>query len=356
MHSLFIPVNNTPAMPPAVPRDAATVVVVREGAAGLEVLLLQRAERGDHNSGAWVFPGGLVDAADRVLGAHGAHGAHGEFAFRRAALRECFEECGILLARDESGSWPALTAAAQDQLAALRPQVADGRLAVEAVCERFGLVPALDMLHFIAHWVTPAGRAKRFDTRFFVAVVPRGQQALHDAGETTDHVWMTPAEALSPGHARRLMTPTRATLEMLRAFDSTAALLDWAVRPRQVQRILPLLAQDLSGQRPVLPHEPAYEEVARLDPEGRGDAWCVMRTGVEVALGSSLVRAVDEEGLNHYLVDGQAAEGPEPRLVPADRMVIEGESGTLPPELLAAADWIAPRRGFLRRVTRQDEA
>lgn len=333
-------------MPPATPRDAATVVVVRDGAAGPEVLLLQRAERGDHNSGAWVFPGGLVDAADRM------QAADEEAAFRRAALRECFEECGILLARDAAGGWPALDEAAQARLAALRPEVAAGRLAVEALCQRFALLPADDTLHFIAHWVTPAGRAKRFDTRFYVAAVPRGQQALHDAGETTDHVWMTPAEALAPGHARRLMTPTRATLEALRVFESTAALLDWAARPRRVERILPWLALDHGGQRPVHPHEPAYDEVARLDPDGRGDAWCALRPGVPVALGTSLVRTVDEDGFNHYVLDGHAVGGAEPRLVPTDRIAIEGEGGALPPDLLAAADWIAPRRGFLRRVRR----
>lgn len=330
-------------MPPAIPRDAATVVVVRDGGTGPEVLLLQRAERGDHNSGAWVFPGGLVDAADR---------AHGELAFRRAALRECFEECAILLARNAAGSWPTLTATAQDELTALRAQVADGTLAIEAVCGRFGLAPAFDTLHFIAHWVTPVARAKRFDTRFFVTVVPRGQQALHDEGETTDHVWMTPEEALSPGHARRLMTPTRATLETLRGFESTAALLEWAARPRRVERILPWLALDQGGQRPVHPSEPAYDEVARLDPEGHGDAWCVLRPGVSVALGASLVRTTDEGGLNHYRVDGQPADGNAPRLVPAERIVIEGGAGELPADLLAAADWIAPRRGFLRRVVR----
>jgi len=333
-------------MPPAVPRDAATVVVVRDGAAGPEVLLLQRAERGDHNSGAWVFPGGLVDAADRALG---------ERAFVHAALRECFEECGILLARDAANRWPVLTGAAQAELAALRPEVADGRLTIDAVCRRFDLTPDFDALHFIAHWVTPAGRAKRFDTRFFVAGVPPGQQALHDAGETTDHVWMTPAAALAPGHARRLMTPTRATLQTLGEFASTAALLAWAARPRRVECILPRLALDGSGEpRPVMPHEPAYDEVSRLDPEGRGDAWCVLRPDVEVRLGAGVVRIVGEDGLNHYVVDGQPVEGAAPRLVPADRLVIEGEAGEthLTPELGAAADWIAPRRGFLRMLSR----
>ncbi|MBL8287612.1 MAG: NUDIX domain-containing protein [Rubrivivax sp.] len=336
-------VNSLPALPPAVPRDAATVVVVRDGPAGaaaLEVLLLQRAERGDHNSGAWVFPGGLVDAVDRE---------RGERALQHAALRECFEECGILLARDAAGAWPALSDAAQAEFAALRPRVAAGSLAIEAVCERFGLAPAYDTLHFIAHWLTPAGRAKRFDTRFFVAAVPRGQQALHDAGETTDHIWMTPAAALAPGHARRLMTPTRAVLQALAAFDSTAALLAWAAQPRPVERILPLLAMDHDGLRPVLPGEPAYDEVGKLDAAGRGQAWCVLRPGIDVALGARLVRVVDEAGRNHYRVDGVAVGG-EPELVTEDRIVIEGERGEVPAALLAAADWLAPRRGFLRRV------
>lgn len=337
-------------MPVAVPRDAATVVVVRDGLsspAALEVLLLQRAERGDHNSGAWVFPGGLVDAGDRE---HEADGVDGTGAFVHAALRECFEECGILLARDAAGAWPVLGEAALQELAALRPQVAAGRVAIEAVCARFGLVPAFDTLHFIAHWLTPAGRAKRFDTRFFVAAVPRGQEALHDAGETTDHIWMTPAEALAPGHARRLMTPTRAVLQTLAAFDSTAALRAWTAQPRQVQRILPLLATDHSGLRPVLPGEAAYDEVGKLDPEGRGEAWCVLRAGVEVALGARLVRVVDDAGRNEYRIDGVPVTGPQPRLVAEDRIVVEGEGGELPEAMRAAAAWIAPRRGFLRRV------
>lgn len=275
-------------MPAAVPREAATVVVVRDANSGLEVLLLQRAERGDHNSGAWVFPGGLVDPGDREGG--------DELAFHRAAVRECQEECGIEL---DAGK-----------------------------------------LHFIAHWLTPTGRAKRFDTRFFVATVPRGQSALHDGNETTDHVWITPAEALSPRNSRRLMTPTRSTLEMLLAFDSVAALEAWAAQPRQVQRILPRLALDASGPRPVQPHEPAYDEVAKLDPEGRCDVSCELRPGVEVRIGERVTRVVGEDGSNRYFVDGLAVQRPT---------VVEGIAigyDTAP----AGAEWLAPSRGFLLRV------
>jgi 8-oxo-dGTP pyrophosphatase MutT (NUDIX family) len=334
-------VNKTPS--PALPRDAATVVVLREAAAGLQVLLLQRAERGDHNSGAWVFPGGLVDAADRV---------HGEGAFRHAALRECFEECGILLARDAAGAWPAWDDAQRAELAALRPRVAAGQVAIEAVCSRFGVRPAWESLHFIAHWLTPMGRAKRFDTRFFVTVVPAAEQALHDAGETTDHVWMPVAEALSPDHARRLMTPTRATLEALRPFDSAAALQAWAAQPRQVPCILPRLALAAGGLRPVLPGEPAHDEIALLDPHGHCQAWCELRPGVAVALSPRLTRITGEDGRHRYVLDGDEVDGAAPVLVAGDRIVIEGDAGTIPDALLAQADWIAPRRGFVRRVNR----
>lgn len=331
---------------PAVPRDAATVVVLREAATGLQVLLLQRAERGDHNSGAWVFPGGLVDATDRAAG-EGAVDA-----FRRAALRECFEECGILLARSAAGAWPVWTDAQRAELASLRPQVAAGQVAIETVCQRFGVEADYGSLHFIAHWLTPMGRAKRFDTRFFVTVVPADEQALHDAGETTDHVWMTVAEALSPDHARRLMTPTRATLEALRPFDSAAALQAWAAQPRQVPCILPRLALEACGLRPVLPGEPAHDEIALLDPEGHCQAWCELRPGVAVALSPRLTRITGADGRHRYWIDGAEVDGTAPLLVAGDRIVVEGDDGHVPDALLVQADWVAPRRGFVRRVNR----
>ncbi len=329
-------------MPPATPRDAATVVVVRECVSGgLEVLLLQRAERGDHNSGAWVFPGGLVDPGDR---------AEEVLAFQRAAVRECFEECGILLARDAAGAWPALGEPARAELAAQRQHVACGTTTLAEVCRRFGLQPSYDALHFIAHWLTPMGRAKRFDTRFFLAVVPTGQQALHDAQETLDHVWIAPAEALSPRNSRRLMTPTRATLEQLLPFDSAQALQAWAAQPRKVERILPRLAVDAGGVRPVQPHEPAYEEIAKLDPQGRSDVWCEMRPGVEVRIGSHVTRVVREDGTNRYFVDGVEIEPAQPTFVAEDRIAIAPDADSLPAGMRATAEWIAPHRGFLHRV------
>jgi 8-oxo-dGTP pyrophosphatase MutT (NUDIX family) len=300
--------------PTATPRDAATVVIVRDRGTGPEVLLLQRAERGDHNSGAWVFPGGLVDPGDRAFGSLADGGSderasamlgvpRGGLAYYLAAIRECFEESGVLLAVDAQGRLPALDEATRAALAPLRDELKNGALTLVQVCERFGLRPAPQLLHYVGHWLTPMGRAKRFDTRFFLAVVPPGQAALHDAQETLDHVWLPAAEALSPGNARRLMTPTRAMLEQVLPFPTAQALQAALQAPRTVARVLPRLALDESGLRPVLPHEPAYAELARLDPQGRCDAWCVLRPHVAVPLGAHVTRvSAGADGGNSYLV------------------------------------------------------
>lgn len=329
----------------AVPRDAATVVVVREAKSGLEVLLLQRAERGDHNSGAWVFPGGLLDASDRQ--------AEGLEAFRLAAVRECFEESGILFAVDAAGEFVSLEGEAGAQLAALRHDLKDGKCTLADIFCRFALRLVPERLHYIGHWLTPAGRAKRFDTRFFLAIAPRQQTAMHDAGETLDHVWIGAAEALSPTNARRLMTPTRAMLETVKPFADAAALEQWAVSPRQVERVLPRLSATAKGVEPVLPGHPAYEEIGKLDPEGRADVWSELRPGVAVRIGEHVERTADAEGRNSYRI-GTDEHGWEEvaagcvQLVARDRMVIAPDRASVPDDMLRVADWLAPAAGFLQ--------
>jgi 8-oxo-dGTP pyrophosphatase MutT (NUDIX family) len=306
-----MPVNNDAA--PA--RHAATVVLVRDGAAGLEVLLLQRAEKGDHNSGAWVFPGGLVDAGDRAghvccldpddgrasatLGVNGGGLDHW-----LAAIRECFEESGVLLAVDSHGRPVDLGGERGEQIAALRWPLHRGEIDLATLCREYGLRLANHQVFYIGHWVTPVGRAKRFDTRFFLAALPAGQRSRHDAVETTAEVWLPPSEALAPAHTRRLMTPTRAMIELLAAHADTASLLAWARTPRRVDRVLPRLAQDATGLRPVLPGHAAWDEIGRLDPQGAGTAWCELRPGVAVQLSPRVWRASSaaEPPSHSYLV------------------------------------------------------
>lgn len=355
MYSLFM------LMDKSLPRDAATVVVVRDGEAGLEVLLLRRAERGDHNSGAWVFPGGLLDASDREMAPAGAFGdadasarlglERGGLAFHVAALRECFEEAGILFAVDAQGRHATVT----DELAALRDPLKEGAVSLAEVLRRFSLTPTPERLHYIGHWLTPLGRAKRFDTRFFLAVAPQEQTARHDAHETLDHVWLGPADALSPANSRRLMTPTRAILELLLPFEGTGALAAWAQSPRTVERVLPRLGLGAQGVGPVLPGHPAYDEVGKLDPEGRGDVWCELRPCEPVQVSPHVVRVVGEDGRNTYCV--RTSRGPvnvmpdvgTVHLVPEDSLVIAHDLDSLPPEVRASVEWLAPARGFLVR-------
>lgn len=298
----------------AAPRLAATLAVVRDTAAGLEVLLLQRADKGDHNSGAWVFPGGLVDAGDGQARVHcvGADDAAasallgleaGGLDHCIAAIRESFEEAGLLFADTADGHSVDLQGEAGARLLACRHDLHRGERDLADVCREFGLRLRTDLLHYIAHWLTPLGRAKRFDTRFFVAVLPAGQASAHDAVETVQQVWLRPAQALSAENTRRLMTPTRAVLEQLANFADTAALLAWARTPREVTRVLPRLATGPAGPNPILPGHPAWDEVGRLDPDGRGDAWCETRPGVAVMLSAEVRRLTAAYGTSHsYLV------------------------------------------------------
>nr|WP_054019909.1 MBL fold metallo-hydrolase [Piscinibacter sakaiensis] len=292
------------------PRPAATVVVVRDGAEGLEVLLLKRAERGDHNSSAWVFPGGLTDPRDRdaspcVDGLDDAEASRrlglpsGGLDYALAAWRECFEEAGLLLGAD------APPPAAEGWREALQR----GERTLAAFCAALGLRVALDRLVYLSHWVTPPNRAKRFDTRFFLARAPQGQAVRHDGAETIDHRWLRPADALRQGAAMKLLTPTLATLQLLARHSDVASLWAWATAPREIRAAMPAVGTGAQGPRPVTPDEPAYAELARLDPQRRGGGSYELLPGRAVRLSPRLLRVTANNGnlmtgpgTNTYLV------------------------------------------------------
>ena len=308
------------------PRPAATLVVVRDGAAGgLEVLLSRRAERGDHASGAWVFPGGIVEAADAQ--AHGVcSGLDDAEASRRlgverggldyyvAAIRECFEESGLLFAHDRAGHQAERDEAAADRLAPWRGALHRNERTLLAFCEAEGLRLDAGRLVYLSHWLTPLGRAKRFDTRFFVAVAPPGQIAAHDGTELVEQMWVAPAEALARSTSLKLLTPTQKTLETVARFDDTAALMEWAAAPRTVPLVMPRVAGGSEGFRPVLPGEPAWAELGRIDPAGHGNASYDIVPERAVRLSPRLVRvtagngnAMTGPGTNTYLLGDEAA-------------------------------------------------
>ena len=313
--------HQPPARRQAEPRAAASLVVVRDAPVGIEVLLLRRAERGDHNSGAWVFPGGIVDAGDRA--AHGCCAGlddaaasallglpEGGLDYHVAALRECFEECGLLLAEDAAGR---AVGALDPGLAAWRGPLHRGERHMVELCAGHGLRLSAARLTYFSHWLTPVGRPKRFDTRFFVAQAPAGQQASHDDAEIVEQQWLRPADALARSAALKLMTPTVKTLEALARFDSVAALMAFARTPRAIACVTPRLGVGSQGQRPVTPDEPAFAELGRIDPEGRGDASYDIRPGEPVVLSPRVIRVSADNGsvmtgpgTNTYLVGGGA--------------------------------------------------
>lgn len=304
------------------PRKSATVVMVRAAADAIEVLLLRRAERGDHNSGAWVFPGGLIDPRDREAHRHvdGFDDAQasrrlglesGGLDFYLAALRECFEESGLLLT---SSQLPPAEVLWDWRLALQRGECALGDL-----CQATGLRLAFDDVAYLSHWLTPVGRPKRFDTRFFLAVAPSDQLVVHDGAETVDHLWITPAAALARGDDLRLLTPTLHTLRLLARHATVEALLDWARQPRAIEMILPALGLGSQGLQPVTPDQPAYAELLRLDPLRSGSACCELIPGRAIRLSERLIRVTANNGsmmtgpgTNTYLVGPAAQHGEGP--------------------------------------------
>lgn len=308
------------------PRAAATVVVVRDGPDGIEVLLLRRAERGDHNSGAWVFPGGTVDARDRE--AHALCGGLDDAeASRRlgvsengldyyiAALRECFEESGLLYASDARGDAVSAIGDMTRTLAPWRGFLHHGERSLAEMCQVFEWRLAPDRLVYLSHWLTPLGRLKRFDTRFFVAQAPLAQTSAHDELELVEHLWLKPADALARGDALKLMNPTRVTLETIARFDGVRALLEWARAPRRIPLIQPRVATGREGPRPVMPLEPAWAEIGRLDPQGHGHASYDLVPGMPVRLSKRVIRITANNGsvmtgpgTNTYLIGSDAAD------------------------------------------------
>lgn len=231
---------------PLVPRPAATLLLLRDSSSGPEVLLLKRTASAAFMPEYYVFPGGAVDAGDGDLSPAYQQLEEGrppkelasqqsdvqffgreQLGYRVAAIRECFEEAGILLACDAAQQPLTDTHAALQY----RQEVFAGRLTIEALCQRFDLQLALSAIHYLDRWITPLGHTRRFDTRFFVASAP-AQTAREDGHETTDHAWLTAHQALADWQAgkRLLARPTLAVLKVLCGYSSVAAVL--AANPR----------------------------------------------------------------------------------------------------------------------------
>jgi 8-oxo-dGTP pyrophosphatase MutT (NUDIX family) len=212
---------------PVVPRPSATVLLIR-GSRPWELLLVRRPGGADFAPGAYVFPGGTVHADDRSAADE----------IKAAALRELFEEAGILLARRGRAF------ARASDCVLVRARIAQGDTLASALTA-CGLTPAFDRLVLLARWVTPAVLSRRYDARFYLARMPAGQAVLPQEGEVVDWLWAAPQRALDDP-AITLVYATRSVLETI-ASDDPAKLFARARRQREVPVVEPRMVETENG-------------------------------------------------------------------------------------------------------------
>lgn len=256
-------------------REAATVMLVRDDP-DLQVFMLRRNLKSEWVGGAYVFPGGAVDPGDRapaVLArcpdrddpAASAQLGLGEggLGYWVAAVRETFEEAGVLLAR--SAATGELVDPAEPRLTRLRDELNAGALTFQELIEAEDLLLDVGGLHAFSHWITPEGAPRRYDTRFFLAAAPDGHAYLHDETETVASRWVRPADALvaSDRGELELIFPTRKSLEALSRFATAADLLAAVAEATDVSPgTRPRVVRDHGGIRLLLPDDAACDDRA----------------------------------------------------------------------------------------------
>ena len=274
-------------MAPATPVAAATIMLMREAhdsqQATLEVLMLERHAKSQFLPDLYVFPGGRVDPgdhelADRVRGlspaeAQGrAHTVDAESAlgFYVAAIRETFEEAGVLLAR-RRGEDALVAGSLAAELSAHRLDMQAGEVSFREIVLEHDLDLAADRLSVHGHWITPEIVPHRFDTLFFLAAAPEGHEAAHDGVESSNHVWIRPEDALAQARRkeRQMIFPQVANLETIAGFSRVADVVA-SSHARPVVPITPKLAGDGDAKKLVIPDDAGYTTTEeKLEMPGR---------------------------------------------------------------------------------------
>jgi 8-oxo-dGTP pyrophosphatase MutT (NUDIX family) len=256
----FVP--ETPPDPPVPPRDAATVVLLRNGSAGPEVFLQRRVDGMPFAGGMTVFPGGGVDVRDADTALEWT-GPEPQWWAQRfdcapelaralvcAAVRETFEESGVLLA----GPDPRTVVRDTARYAEARSALASRELSLAQFLAESGLVLRADLLRPWSNWVTPEAEPRRYDTRFFLTALPVGQQADAETSEAADAYWRTPSEALEDWRQGKcgLLPPTWMTLTEVAQYGSVSAALG---TERALKKVIPKIVRRGGAWRVVLPDE-----------------------------------------------------------------------------------------------------
>ncbi len=252
----------------AAARPASTILLLRDAAteSAIEVFMMVRHYQIEFASGALVFPGGSVDAGDRdiidkpELYAAAEDGGDGMLNFRIAAVRETFEESGILLARPRGSGELIAAPRASDIEAAHRTSLCEGKISFAQILADNDLTLALDLLVPYAHWITPEGLPKRFDTWFFLAAAPPEQLGMHDGKESTDSIWLPTHEALEGGKSGRFTLPfptTRNLIKLGKQPNVAAALAD--ARGKPVVTVMPIMTRNGDKRQLRIPLEAGYD-------------------------------------------------------------------------------------------------
>jgi glyoxylase-like metal-dependent hydrolase (beta-lactamase superfamily II)/8-oxo-dGTP pyrophosphatase MutT (NUDIX family) len=316
------------------PRPAATLILLREGS---EVLMLQRTQSAAFLGGAYVFPGGSLDphdnSSDRVVGLSEAQANErlkvpsGGIAYYVAAIRECFEEAGILLAQDRRGAQIAPSRA--ESLMRWRKRPFRELLEAEDL-----YIPAGDLAYY-GHWITAPGRSRRFDARFFVALAPEGQQGSHDAAETVHDVWITPRDALERG-ARgeiELVNATQQSLKDLARFADARAAFEHARALPEIDENRACWAQGREGAKIFRRADAPYFEIHWTDPEETGETTYDLVAGEPKRLDRWVTRLIAPNpgmmtgpGTNTYIVGGVAVIDPGPAIDSHIEKILENKN------------------------------
>jgi 8-oxo-dGTP pyrophosphatase MutT (NUDIX family) len=269
------------------PVDAATIIILRKAEGketkGFEVLMVLRSSRSAFAPSAYVFPGGKVEEEDcmpvmenfcnkndliraqSVL--DGMSLPERALGIWVAAIRETFEEVGLLLARQKDGTLiPFDHGDINQRLRSYREMVRSGELNFAQLLLRENLTLAVERLHYFSHWITPELSPLRYDARFFVAEVPWNQKVFHDGDELTKHVWITPAEALERYLEKKfhMMVPTIVTLEELSCFETIGDVIE-STRGKNVTGIMTLLVFE---NNEIQEHTPDGRIFRNLIPSG----------------------------------------------------------------------------------------
>ncbi len=255
-----------PARTPAALRSAATVLLLRDGAHGLEVLMTRRSSTASFAPGAYVFPGGGIDAADALCHAQATRRAtQSDLHLTQAiaAIRESFEELGVLLARPRRRLAPGTSA----DIAAL-----DRKAPFADAVRRARPHAGRAEVFVLAHWITDRDLPRRFDVPFLVARMPEGQEPVADESEQFEPVWVRPADALARHAAGEffIIFPTIRTLERLQAHDTVQSVLDaCAVNDEPLFTSCPRAGLLGGAESRHMEHEAPFGELALVCPDGQ---------------------------------------------------------------------------------------